>query len=59
MFDLIYTMLTDDEVRHTAKLARLQLKDDEVKKFGGQLSKVLEYIALFGIFFIISINIYV
>ena len=36
-------MLTDDEVRHIAKLARIKLTDEEVKRFGGQLSKVLGY----------------
>lgn len=36
-------MLTDDEVRHVAKLARIALSDEEVKKFGKQLSGVLQY----------------
>ncbi len=36
-------MLTDDQVRHVAKLARIDLTDEEVKKFGGQMSKVLDY----------------
>jgi len=36
-------MLTDDQVRHIAKLARIHLSDDEVKKFAKQLSDVLDY----------------
>lgn len=36
-------MLTEEEVRHVAKLARIDLKDKEVKKFSKQLSDVLEY----------------
>ncbi|MFA6305761.1 MAG: Asp-tRNA(Asn)/Glu-tRNA(Gln) amidotransferase subunit GatC [Candidatus Gracilibacteria bacterium] len=37
-------MLTEEQVRHVAKLARLSLTDEEVKKFSGQLSGVLEYV---------------
>lgn len=37
-------MLSEDQVRHVAKLARLALSDEEVKKFSGQLSDVLEYV---------------
>ena len=37
-------MLNDEQVRHVAKLARIKLTDEEVKKFGKQLSNVLEYI---------------
>lgn len=36
--------LTDDDVRHVAKLAKLGLTDSEVKKFSQQLSAVVEYI---------------
>lgn len=36
-------MLSEDQVRHTAKLARISLSDSEVKKFALQLSKVLDY----------------
>lgn len=36
-------MLSEDQVRHTAKLARINLSDSEVKKFALQLSKVLDY----------------
>jgi aspartyl-tRNA(Asn)/glutamyl-tRNA(Gln) amidotransferase subunit C len=36
--------LSDDDVRHVAKLARLKVSDGEVKKFGPQLSSILEYV---------------
>lgn len=36
-------MLTEDQVRHIAKLARIRLTDKEVKKFSKQLSGVLDY----------------
>jgi len=36
-------MLTEDEVRHVAKLARIDLTDNDVKKFSKQLSDVLDY----------------
>ena len=32
------------QVRHVAKLARLELSADEVEKLSGQLSAILEYI---------------
>lgn len=35
--------MTKEEVRHVAKLAKLELTEEEVKKFQGQLSSVLEY----------------
>ena len=35
--------LTKDQVRHIAKLCRLQLTDSEVEKFAKQLSDVFEY----------------
>ena len=37
--------LTDDQVRHVAKLSRLRLSDAEVHHFAGQLSRVLEYMS--------------
>lgn len=40
--------LTEEEVRNIARLAQLTLTDEEVKKFQGQLSSVLEYISLLG-----------
>jgi aspartyl-tRNA(Asn)/glutamyl-tRNA(Gln) amidotransferase subunit C len=36
-------MLSEEQVRHVANLARIELTDKEVKKFSGQLSSVLEY----------------
>lgn len=39
-------MLNEDQVRHVAKLARLALKDEEVQKFSGQLSAVLDYVEI-------------
>ncbi|MBI4130776.1 Asp-tRNA(Asn)/Glu-tRNA(Gln) amidotransferase subunit GatC [Candidatus Roizmanbacteria bacterium] len=35
--------LTDQEIRHIAKLARLPLTDKEIEKFRGQLSSILDY----------------
>ncbi len=37
-------MLTHDQVRHIAKLARLGLKDEEVSRFAIQLSEILGYV---------------
>ena len=37
--------LTPATVLHIAKLARLQLRDDEVAQYGEQLSKILGYVA--------------
>jgi len=36
-------MLSEEEVKHVAKLARITLTDAEVKKFSTQLSGVLDY----------------
>jgi len=36
--------LSKEEIQHIAKLARLELTDEELKKYGGQLSAVLNYI---------------
>ena len=36
--------LTDDQVRHIATLARLNLKDEEVSKFSKELTSILNYI---------------
>tara|TARA_Y100000310_G_scaffold333345_2_gene410694 strand:- start:192 stop:488 length:297 start_codon:yes stop_codon:yes gene_type:complete len=36
--------LSNDDVRHIAKLARLNLSDDEVKKFSTELTDILKYI---------------
>jgi aspartyl-tRNA(Asn)/glutamyl-tRNA(Gln) amidotransferase subunit C len=39
-------LLTPEEVRHVAMLARLGLSDEEVETLRGQLGDVLEYIAM-------------
>ena len=36
--------LTSDEVRHIARLARLGLSGDEVARFEGQLSAILDHV---------------
>lgn len=38
------SQLTDDQVRHIAKLARLTLTEEEVPKFAKELSAILEYV---------------
>ena len=38
------TALTKDQVRHIAKLARLQLTEPEVEKFTTELTKILSYV---------------
>ena len=37
-------MLSKKEIKHIAKLARLDLTDKELKLYGGQLSDILGYI---------------
>lgn len=37
--------ISKDEVRHIAKLARLELSDEEVEKFASQLSQILDHAA--------------
>jgi len=39
-------MIDEKQVRHVAKLARIALTDEEVKKFSGQLSKVFGYMEI-------------
>ena len=38
------TKITKDEVKNVARLARLQLNEDEINKHAEQLEKILEYI---------------
>lgn len=38
------TKLTKDQVRHIAKLARLQLSEEEVEKFTTELTAILQYV---------------
>mgnify|MGYP001164757213 CR=1 FL=1 len=40
------TKITEEQVGHIAKLARLEVSDAEVKKFTGQLSNVFEYMEI-------------
>lgn len=37
--------LTEQQVRHVAKLARLNISDEETRMFAEQLSAILEYVA--------------
>ena len=37
--------ITRDEVLHVARLARLELSDDEIERFTAQLSAILEAVA--------------
>jgi aspartyl-tRNA(Asn)/glutamyl-tRNA(Gln) amidotransferase subunit C len=41
-------MLDRDQVLHVAKLARLELTEEEVERFGDELSKVLDHIETIG-----------
>ncbi len=41
-------MISEEEVRHVANLARLGLTDDEVKKISGQLGAILDSIEQIG-----------
>ena len=36
--------LTEEQVRHVAKLARLSLSDDEVQAYRGQIAGILGYV---------------
>lgn len=39
-------MLTQDDVRHIAKLAKIKLSETEVEKFQGDLSGILDFFAI-------------
>ncbi len=41
-------MLSEEQVKHVAKLARLELTDDETSKFAGQLNDILSYMEILG-----------
>lgn len=41
-------MLSEEQVRHIAKLARIALSDKEVKKLQMELSDVLSYVEILG-----------
>jgi aspartyl/glutamyl-tRNA(Asn/Gln) amidotransferase C subunit len=39
------SIINEKDVRHVAKLARIALSDEEVKKYQGQLERILEHIS--------------
>jgi aspartyl-tRNA(Asn)/glutamyl-tRNA(Gln) amidotransferase subunit C len=39
-------MLSRDQVLHVAKLARLELSEEEIERFASELSKVLDHIEM-------------
>ena len=41
-------MLRREDVLHVARLARLELTEEEVERFGGELSKVVDWIDKIG-----------
>jgi aspartyl-tRNA(Asn)/glutamyl-tRNA(Gln) amidotransferase subunit C len=41
-------MISGDEVRHVAELARLELTDEELERIGGQLGAILQSIEKIG-----------
>jgi aspartyl-tRNA(Asn)/glutamyl-tRNA(Gln) amidotransferase subunit C len=41
-------MLSREQVLHVAKLARVELSEDELERFGGELSKVVDWIDKIG-----------
>ena len=38
--------ITRDQILHVARLARLELTDEAVEKFAGQLAAILEYVEI-------------
>jgi aspartyl-tRNA(Asn)/glutamyl-tRNA(Gln) amidotransferase subunit C len=41
-------MLSRDQVLHVARLARLELTEEEIERFSGDLAKVLDHIETIG-----------
>jgi aspartyl-tRNA(Asn)/glutamyl-tRNA(Gln) amidotransferase subunit C len=39
-------MISDDDVRHITKLAKMNLSEKEITKFTEELSKILDYFAI-------------
>ena len=44
MFYISCSMINKEEVKHIAKLARLGLTEEEIKKFQKELSSILDYV---------------
>lgn len=42
--NLIFMKLTKEQIEHIARLARLELTEEELEKYGNQLSAVLDYV---------------
>ena len=42
---MVMMLISEEEVRHVAKLARLALSEEEVIRFQRQLEEILEYVA--------------
>jgi len=40
----IIFMITQNEVKHIAELARIELSDEEIKKYQEQLGRILDYV---------------
>lgn len=40
----VMTVVSHDDVRHAARLARLKLEDDELDRYAGQLSTIISHI---------------
>ena len=38
------TTITEDQVRHVAKLSRLKLNDEQIRQFTRQMGGILEYV---------------
>jgi len=37
--------ITREEIKHIAELSRLELSEEEITKFGGQLGSILKYVS--------------
>lgn len=37
--------ITREEIKHIAELSRLELSEEEITKFGGQLDSILKYVS--------------
>lgn len=38
------SLISDNDVRHVARLARIAISDEEVKRYQGQLERILDYV---------------